>query len=608
VPDFQIKTNFEQGNQSYTINKFWNHCKHKDTKSTCSKKHNKNKPTSIWSIIIYFEQNISKNNLFKYLCREITEQSTAMIEVKKIDYNSVSAFSFKDLSYINQAPFLRDFYKYTPDLSSFDQVIKDRKAKTVNRSTLVTVLKENYSKITASDLQNQNIAALESENTFTIITAHQPSLFGGPLYYVLKIASAINLCHQLSEKYPSCTFVPTFVSGGEDHDFDEVDHLHLFGKTVKWQRNAQGPVGRLDLSNLEAALTEVTDILGSHPLAEKMASILNQSLEGSESYGDFVFKFVNNIFSKYGVLVLNMDNHKFKKDFIPAMKKEILENTSKPIVNDTQKALEEHKFKAQAFPRDINLFYLGDGKRERIEWENDQYKIIDSTRSFTKDELLQELNNKPENFSPNVVMRPLFQETCLPNLAYVGGGGEIAYWLERKAQFEAFDVFFPMLIRRNSAMIINKGMKKNIAKIGFTIEDTLKKEDILINEYISKNTNIEVSLEDQKSSIQSAYEAIAEKSKSVDPSLAKSVLADMTKQLKNVDQMESRIKRTLKSQQEVQVNKIRKIKSTLYPNLGLQERYDNFMPHYLSIGEDFFDLLVNNLDPMDRRFTVFVQE
>lgn len=530
------------------------------------------------------------------------------MKIEKIEYSNVSAISFKDLSYINLEPYLKDFYNYTPDLESMAKAIEDRKKFPVDRALLVDVLKDNYSKIEASSIQKENIEALLSNNTFTITTAHQPSLFGGPLYYMLKIASVINLCNRLNGQYTQFTFVPTFISGGEDHDFEEIDHLHLFGKTIKWEREASGSVGRLSIDGLQQAIDTVSEILGDGPLAETMVNTLTKSLESCETYGDFVFNFVNQLFGEYGLIAVSMDNKRLKNRFAPLMKKEILEQSSKPLISETQSELEQHKFKAQAFPRDINLFYLCEEGRKRLEPDGEEFLIIDTDRRFTKDELLAELENHPERFSPNVVMRPLYQEYCLPNLAYIGGGGEIAYWLERKSQFDAFNVFYPMLIRRNSAMILNNSQLKNLAKLGFTVEDIFKDKDKLIFQFINASSDIEIKLDDQKNKIEDAYNEIAKKSEAVDPSLSKSVLAEMTKQLKNIDNMESRIKRSLKSKQDVNVKKIEKLKEKLFPGNGLQERYDNFLPHYLAIGESFFDMLIENLDPLDRKFICLLPE
>jgi bacillithiol biosynthesis cysteine-adding enzyme BshC len=530
------------------------------------------------------------------------------MKIEKIDYSKVSAISFKDLSYLKLDSYLKNYFTYLPELESFEKAIKDRKSNPIDRTLLINVLEENYAKLGTTKIQQENIHLLKSEDTFTIITAHQPCLLGGPLYYVLKIASAVNLCNQLKERYPAYHFVPTFVSGGEDHDFEEIDHLHLYGKEISWQKEASGPVGRLSTEGLQEVIDEVTDILGDNDMAKKISAILNDSLSGSDSYSDFVFKFVNKLYGKYGVIVLNMDNHKFKKRFAPIMRRELLEQISKPLISETQDKLEEHKFKAQAFPRDTNLFYFCDEGRKRIEPNGSSFEIVDTDLQFSREEILLELEKHPERFSPNVVMRPMFQEYCLPNLAYIGGGGEIAYWLERKSQFEEFGVFYPMLIRRNSVMILNKGLIKTIEKLGFNVIDVFQDKDELVFQYINEASEVEIKLDYQKSKIEEAYQEIANKSKSVDPSLSKSVLAEMTRQLKNIDQMESRIKRSLKSQEEVNVKKIEKFKEKLFPNNGLQERYDNFLSHYMEIGDSFFDVLIENLDPLDRKFLCLLPE
>jgi uncharacterized protein YllA (UPF0747 family) len=157
-------------------------------------------------------------------------------------------------------------------------------------------------------------------------------------------------------------------------------------------------------------------------------------------------------------------------------------------------------------------------------------------------------------------------------------------------------------------MILNKGLIKTIEKLGFNVIDVFQDKDELVFQYINEASEVEIKLDYQKSKIEEAYQEIANKSKSVDPSLSKSVLAEMTRQLKNIDQMESRIKRSLKSQEEVNVKKIEKFKEKLFPNNGLQERYDNFLSHYMEIGDSFFDVLIENLDPLDRKFLCLLPE
>ena len=526
------------------------------------------------------------------------------MDLFKIDYSQVSEISKKDLAYIELQPFLKDFYKYTPSIESFKQAINDRKKYPVNRNVLVDSLKADYSTISPTNLQSSNIDLLKEDNSFTIITAHQPSLLGGPLYYIFKICSVINLCKQLKESYPEQNFVPVFISGGEDHDFEEINHLQLFGKRIEWEKEASGPVGRLDVEGLDDVITHAEEILGDNEDAKQIIKSFKDALSGASNYSDFVFKWVNELFGKYGVLVVRMDKHAYKKELIPIFKKEITEQFSQPFVVDTQNKLEQHNFKNQAYAREINLFYLGDGGRLRIEKDGDKYIIVDGTSVFNEEELLNELEAKPENFSPNVIMRPLMQEVCLPNLAYVGGGGEIAYWLERKSQFEAVGVFFPMLIRRNSAMILDGSSQKQLKNLDFTIEDIFKEEDALIRDYIEAHSEVDISLEESKHSIEKSFETIAAKSKEVDPTLEKSVLAEMTKVLKNIDHMESRIRRSIKAKEEVHVNRIKKLKDKLFPGHGLQERKDNFMEFYGRHGNEWITELTEVMNPLDRQFYI----
>ena len=286
------------------------------------------------------------------------------------------------------------------------------------------------------------------------------------------------------------------------------------------------------------------------------------------------------------------------------MEKEILEQPSTALVQKAQSEIEALGYKAQAFAREINLFYLTEGLRERIVPEGGKYKVLNTELEFTPDQIIKELHDYPERFSPNVIMRPLYQETILPNLAYIGGGGELAYWIERKEQFKAFNTFFPILVRRASAMLLQGGVSKNMNKLDISVQDVFNDEDLLISKLVENSTEVDLSLEQQVAQVSSIYEAIATKAKSLDPTLAKSILAEGTKQVKVIEQLESRLRRTVKSQQDTQVNKIKNIKSKLFPGNGLQERHDNFFQYYDMLGQGLLDLMKNNIDALDKSFLI----
>lgn len=528
------------------------------------------------------------------------------MKIKHIDYINCSQLSKKDQDYINLNPYLNPFYSYIPDLSYFDKVIKDRKKYKVDRAILHKVLMEDYSNKNSTPLQFQQIDSLLSENTWTVTTAHQPNLLGGPLYYILKIASTINLSRQLTNSYTDQHIIPLFINGSEDHDFDEINNFNLYKKNITWYRESKGPVGRLSIDGLEEVLAKTKEILGENDNINNILKLFEDSLYASRTYNDFVFRWVTSLFADTELLVISMDKHELKKNFTPILEEEILKRPSEKIILDTQQQLTKHGFKPQAHPRDINLFYIGSGDRKRITYEAGKYHIVGSDLYYTESEILSELHKSPENFSPNVIMRPIYQEFSLPNLAYIGGGGEIAYWLERKKQFEHYNVFYPMLIRRNSAVLINNSDQKQIQNLDLTEEKLFDKTDNIINYYLNLRTKDDISINNEKSQIEEAYRAMADKAEKQDKTVASAILAEMTKHLKNIDNLGNRIKRSVKTREEVNINRIHKLKERLFPDAGLQERNDNFLQFYSSLGPEILDFLIDNLDPLDRRFSIIL--
>ena len=254
------------------------------------------------------------------------------------------------------------------------------------------------------------------------------------------------------------------------------------------------------------------------------------------------------------------------------------------------------------------MFYMTDGQRARIEKEGGVYKVLDTNISFSEAEMEAEIESHPERFSPNVVIRPLMQEAILPNVAYVGGGGELAYWMERKSQFDAFGLFYPCLIRRNSLMILSKSQSAAIEKLGLQVEELFEKEDDIIRDFLQKQTDVELDLNEEISMITKAMSLIADKAEVIDPTLKPAVLAESSKIEKQIEQIESRIRRSLKKQEETQVNQIKNLKSKLFPGNGLQERTDNFLQYYVLFGPQIEQKLMEELNPLDKAFKVFIDK
>ena len=520
------------------------------------------------------------------------------ISIDKIAAAQVRQFSEKDKAYMLQEERLKPFWKYPMDINAFDAIIENRKQHKVDRNLLLDVLSQQYNQL---GYTFDNPIDLLDENTFTITTAHQPSLMTGPLYFIYKAVSAIKLTRSLKEKYPSYNFAPVFVIGGEDHDFEEINHFKLFGKTLTWDnQNQVGACGRMKLNGIEDVLSQLDEILGDSDQARKLYSILVHAFSDSTlSYGQATQRLTLELFKDTELLVLSMDNKAFKKAFSTIIRREILENFSKPLVEKTIDALAGVGLKMQAYPRSINLFYLSEEGRNRIERKEDKYIVVNTDLIFTEAELLQELEENPESFSPNVVLRPLYQEYILPNLAYVGGGGEIAYWLERKSQFEAAGIPFPMLVRRDSVLYIDANTKNKWSKLGLQVEDWFKDTETLKKEFVQANSKNEISLESELETFNSIIESIAEKTELIDKSLVGRIEAEGSKMRKSLEGMEKRIQKTEKQKFSQSISQIEKLKERLFPNDGLQERTDNFMGLYLKHGDDLIPMLLDAQNPMD---------
>ncbi|MBT8218887.1 MAG: bacillithiol biosynthesis cysteine-adding enzyme BshC [Bacteroidia bacterium] len=523
----------------------------------------------------------------------------------KLNLADIPQLSSRDLAYVNEIAALRPFYKYPVQIDSFEDIIKHKSKERFDRQLLEKTLKQQYSSISTSKSVEDNIAFISDKNTYTVVTAHQPSLMTGPAYYFYKIFSVINLANQLSKKLSNYRVIPIFILGGEDHDFEEINHFSLYGKRFSWESDQKGSVGKFKLdAGFDAMLNDFFTVLGSSEASMEFKQEVQKFRDNSQTYGQFAFQLTNYLFKDLGLVVLDMSAPSLKAAFKSYILEEVIETPSYSHVENAQGALRKIKLKPQATAREINFFYTGDGGRNRLIKENGHYAVTNTEISFTQEELLSAITNRPEDFSPNVVMRPIFQESILPNLAYVGGGGEIAYWLERKSQFEHFNLNFPMLIRRNSGMVIDKGSLKKMSKLELSLHDLFAPEDFVINAFLSRKDQKNLDFDTELGSIDQVFQSIAEKASQFDATLKPKVLSEGKKIFKQTQQLASRVKRAAKQNEEVSISQIRNIKAKLFPGQGLQERKESFLGMYLKYGPEIFETLVPYFNPLEKSMVV----
>ncbi|MCB9356162.1 MAG: bacillithiol biosynthesis cysteine-adding enzyme BshC [Lewinellaceae bacterium] len=525
-----------------------------------------------------------------------------------IPFEQVPQLAKTDIAYATGDPLLKPFYRHEPKLSAFEAVIREKAKQEIPRSDLVEVLREQYTGLPEHAPVAQAIEDLLTDDTFTVTTAHQPNLFLGPLYFLYKAMTTINLAEAVQALQENKRIVPIFVLGSEDHDLEELNSIHLFNNDLVWETDAQGPVGSMSTGSLGPVLAKVKEILGDSEAAAHLFSRIEKAYTKRDTIAGATQAMLHDLFGKYGLVVLNMNDRRFKRHFVPVMKAELLEEISYGVVNKTIGRLNDLGFKTQASPREINLFYMQPGARERIVRENDRYTVLNTDLSFSEAEIIEELERYPERFSPNVILRPLFQETILPNLAYVGGGGELAYWLERKTLFEHFGIPFPMLVRRHSVLWMDRDAVKKWQKFGLDLEQIFEHPDSLVRQYVEQQAEADVDLGPEIEALHRIYDQLTARAAVIDPTLEKAVRAEEVKAVGGMEHWQNRLIRAEKQKHEVSVNQIRSLKEKLFPGEGLQERFDNFIPYLLKYGDAFTDTLKEQFQPFDPGFLILRDE
>lgn len=524
-----------------------------------------------------------------------------------IDYGETNSFSDTLLSYLSHDSKLEPYISCWPDPDSFGRLLAEKES-LASRDVLVRTLKDQYSDLryhnTQSDKVFDNIDSLSSPTTYTITTGHQLNIFTGPLYFIFKIVTAINLANQLKAKYPDKNFVPVYWMATEDHDFAEINHTKLHGKKFSWDEKVSGATGRIDPSSIEPTLKAYQSALGISENSEKLASILREAYLNHTTLADATRFLVNSLFSKYGLVVIDADTTDLKKQFVPYIKGDVVEQKSFAAISQTTKELEDAGFHTQVHAREINFFYLKDKLRERIVFEDEKWWVLNTSISFTKEEIISEIERFPERFSPNVVMRPLYQEVILPNLAYVGGGAEIIYWLQLKQNFEQFKVSFPILIPRNSALIAGNSFSSKLDRLKLTVRDIFKDSATIKKEWVLTNSEHRLSLEEEHHEFDILFEKLKSRASQIDTTLAPSTEAIKARLKKALSNLEQKLVKAEKRNHQDVLSQIDHLREKYFPGNGLQERTENFGLLYTQYGDDFIESLIQHFNPLDFKFTI----
>jgi bacillithiol biosynthesis cysteine-adding enzyme BshC len=527
-----------------------------------------------------------------------------------IPYAETGFFSPTIIDYLNDHPALKAFYNQRPTVEGFANQIHQKQF-SGNRDVLANVLSDQYRHIsqkgyTVDSAVLQNIESLRLNNTFTVTTGHQLNIFTGPFYFLFKIATAIKLASQLKATHPDKNFVPVYWMASEDHDFAEINHTNIGGKKIEWAYDATGATGRLVTKTMRQALNQYKGILGLNGFGADLADIVETAYTKFDKLADATRYLANALFAEYGLVIIDADDARLKKIFAPVMEQDIIGKQSYQHITETNTQLQKLGVHIQVNPREINFFYLLDNLRERIVFEDNLYKVLNTDIQFTEASLKLEINQHPERFSPNVVMRPLYQEVILPNLAYIGGGAEIVYWLELKANFDFYRVDFPILILRNSGLVAGKNDAAKLLKTGLTFADFFKPIDKIKTNWVKNNSEHQLNLTQQYQELSTIFESIKVTASTIDSTLGASTEAVQARLKHALANLERKMLSAEKRNYSTRLNHIEQVKNALFPGGGLQERNENFGLFYVQWGKGLIAELIEKFEPLDFKFTVLV--
>ena len=510
-------------------------------------------------------------------------------------------------------PILMDLFKIDSNLSSFHngtdlshinhEFLQKRDISIENREVLFQVISSQYSK-TGLKIP-ENLKAIKNKGVFTITTGHQLCVFGGPQYFIHKIISVLKIVESLKLKFEDFDFIPLFWMASEDHDFQEISAINIFNKNLSVSKEDSIGVGKLSPKIFTPILELLKDLFKNDLRFKNLESIFSASLS-QQNWANACRYWISKVFEKENLIVIDADDVKFKKLFLPTVKKELEDQFIYNSVENTNSKLRSLGYEPKINPRVLNLFFLADKKRHRIIFEDNVFKIGDMILNLK--EILSLLNNSPEKFSPNVLMRPLYQELLLPNLVYVGGPSELVYWSQLKKSFDQVGINYPLLILRDHFNWMSEKSYKQWKNLGFTDNDLIINPDTLIKNYVLSLNNETLDFKIENELLEKLSQNLLAKAKGIETTLEPSVNGTIKGMMSDLNKVKNKFLKALKSKEELKKNQVNKISRQLHVNNKLTERVDSFIPMYVKAEKDYIRTLKSYSNPEIKTIKIIIYQ
>jgi bacillithiol biosynthesis cysteine-adding enzyme BshC len=494
-----------------------------------------------------------------------------------------------------------------------------------HRAAVVSAIQALADSIGASSARiKENLDLLNSPETLAVVTGQQLGILGGPLYSFFKAFTAIQLAHKLSQDHPGLSFVPVFWLEGEDHDFEEISTAHLLNaesqiETIHYRPSAiapgeektwKKPVGPIVLEEapLQAMMDAMRKALPPTDFTNDILALAHECYAPGRTLQEAFARLLMHYFAEDGLLLFDAGGHDMKTLGRDLFRREI---ETSPQLSERivlQSVRLEETYHAQVKPRALNLFFItDDGERlPLVEHERTAHDtartffLRGSRKTFTLAELLHSLDTQPERLSPNVVLRPIFQDTLLPTISYVAGPGEISYFAQFKPAYEWAGIPMPLIHPRMSATLVEERFERVFTKFQISAEDVLAEgrgqNAAFFDQMIA--SDLAPAFEAALAAIDSSLESLREKVARAEATLDGALTGLKGKVLTSIRDFESKTLAAERKRHATTKAQLDKLLASLLPEDELQERKLSLFHFLNKYGLAFLEPLKRSLEPL----------
>jgi bacillithiol biosynthesis cysteine-adding enzyme BshC len=485
--------------------------------------------------------------------------------------------------------------------SVWEKTIRQVVHRTLDRSALVKALSRQNRDFQCGVRTLAHIDLLLNDTCVAVVTGQQVGVLGGPLYSLYKAITAIKLAQQLSKDHPGFEFVPVFWIEGEDHDFAEVASVKMitaanemasfaYELEPKFQGKNLGAVGRHVMgAGLDSMLSSIRAAATPTEFSEAAFGLVRSSYQPGMTMTRAFVQFMNNLLDDAGLVFIDPDDAELKRLVAPVFRKELEQdpNTSQVVI-DRSDALEQH-YHAQVKPRPVNAFLFHHGGRYAIEPHPTGFSLKGVRQTFTREELFALLETSPQSFSPNVVLRPICQDTMLPTVAYVAGPAEVAYFAQLMPLYRHFGLPAPIIYPRASATIIEDRVDKVLARFAIPPVEIFNNLEQLKNRIALEVSDFKTEelFAATINSIDESLNALRGGLQKIDPTLIPPLDGTLGKIRSQIDLLKQKTLTAQQRQHEVFLRQVDKAALYLLPGGGFQERVLNVLYYLNKYGPEF---------------------